>query len=529
MKTAQELQQENNFLREKLDEKNKSINQKNKILEQKNHYITQLEEALKQQRQQQFGASSEKTSPDQLGLFNEAEAIEADAAIVEETVAVQSHTRQKKPRVSIPADLPREDIIHDLPDDEKTCPHDGTALKCIGSDDHEQLDIIPAQIKVIRHKRLKYVCPCCDQHIVTASKPKQPIEKSIASPGLLAFVATQKYCDALPLYRQSDIFKRLGIELDRSNLANWMVKCGKLVQPLINLLQDQLRERSVVHMDETTLQVLKEPDKLPQSKSYLWLMASFADRTSVMSASRSGSVTQQPITLFHYDPGRSQQVPIDLLDATINTLMVDGYEWYQKACDDYGIKRLGCWAHARRKFMDAKKIQPKGKTGKADQALAFIQRLYAIEKHIKDMAPDQRYRVRQQEAKPIIQQIKTWLDKSLLHVPPKTALGKALTYLHNQWERLIGYLDDGAYPIDNNLAENAIRPFAVGRKNWLFANSQAGAKASANLYSLIQTAKANDLNPYEYLKQIFLTLPNANSVEDVEKLLPWNLTENAIN
>ena len=503
MQTARELQIENDFLREKLDEKNQT-------LDQKNHYILQLEEALKQQRQQQFGASSEKASVDQLGLFNEAEAIEAEVEAVTEgnAVTVQSHTRQKKPRVSIPEDLSREDIIHDLPEAEKTCPHDGAALKCIGSDDHEQLDIIPAQVKVIRHKRLKYVCPCCDQHIVTADKPKQPIEKSIASPGLLAFVATQKYCDALPLYRQSDIFNRLGIQLDRSNLANWMVKCGELVQPLINLLQDQLRDRSVVHMDETTLQVLKEPDKAPQSKSYLWLMSSF---------------TEQPITLFHYDPSRSQQVPLDLLDTSVKALMIDGYEWYQKACDDYDIQRLGCWAHARRKFMDAKKIQPRGKTGKPDQALAFIQKLYAIEKHIKNDPPDQRYQMRQQQARPIIKQIKVWLDKSLLHVPPKTALGKALVYLHNQWERLIGYLDDGRYPIDNNLAENAIRPFVVGRKNWLFANSQAGAKASANLYSLIQTAKANGLNPYEYLKQVFRELPNAENVEAIEVLLPWHI------
>lgn len=504
MQTIQKLQEENIFLKEK-------IHTSNKIIEQKNHYIVQLEEALKQQRQTLFGASSEKLSTDQLGLFNEAETIEKAVDPAENVVTtVVSHARQKKPRVSIPTDLPREDIIYDLADDQKTCPHDGTDLACIGSDDHEQLDIIPAQVKVIRHKRLKYACPCCHQHIVTAKKLKQPIEKSIASPGLLAFVATQKYCDALPLYRQSEIFKRLGIELDRSNLANWMIKSGEIVQPLINLLQDHLLERSLVHMDETTVQVLNEPSKTAQSKSYMWLMASF---------------TNNPITLFHYDPTRRQQVPIDLLDSSVNALMIDGYEWYQKACDDYTIKRLGCWAHARRKFIEAKNIQPKGKTGKADQALTWIQKLYLIEKQIKDDPPERRYQIRQQQAQPIIDNIEEWLQKSLLHVPPKTALGKALTYLHNQWDRLIGYLDDGTYPIDNNLAENAIRPFAIGRKNWLFANSQAGAKASANLYSLIQTARANELNPYEYLKQIFKELPNAQRVEDIEKLLPWNLAE----
>lgn len=496
MQTAQQLQQENDFLKEKIAS----------LEEQMDYY----KNAFLQLHKKQFSASSEKLSVDQLGLFNEAEAIEEEGCCEEETVTVQSHIRQKKSRVSIPQNLPREDIIHDLPEEEKICPHDGAELKCIGSEDHEQLDIIPAQIKVIRHKRLKYACPCCEQHIVTAKKPKQPIEKSIASPGLLAFVATQKYCDALPLYRQSEIFKRIGIELDRSNLANWMVRCGELIQPLINLLHDHLLNRPLVHMDETTTQVLKEPGKTAQSKSYLWLMASF---------------THQPITLFQYDPTRSQQVPVNLLDSSVTTLMVDGYEWYQKACDDYQIKRLGCWAHARRYFMDAKKIQPKGKAGKADQALSWIQKLYLIEKSIKDDPPDKRYQIRQQQALPIIEQMKTWLDKSVLHVPPKMALGKALTYLHNQWERLIGYLDDGTYPIDNNWAENAIRPFAVGRKNWLFANSQAGAKASANLYSLVQTAKANGLNPYEYLKHIFKELPNSQTVEDIEKCLPWNLAE----
>ena len=507
-----QLQEKIASLETALDEKNTLIEERNKTLEQKNDYILQLEEALKQQRQKYFGASSEKASTHQLGLFNEAEHLEQTEGPEESSVtAVAAHTRQQKPRVSIPDNLPRENIVYDLAEEDKICPHDGTELKVIGSDDHEQLDIIPAQVKVIRHKRLKYACPCCNQYLVTAKKPKQAIEKSIASPGLLAFVATQKYCDALPLYRQSEIFKRLGIELDRSNLANWMIKCGELVQPLINLLQDHVLERSLVHMDETTVQVLNEPGKKAQSKRYMWLMASF---------------TQQPIALFHYQPTRSQQVPISLLDPSVGTLMVDGYEWYQKACDDYEIKRLGCWAHARRYFMDAKKIQPKGKTGKADQALAWIQKLYLIEKQSKEDPPDQRYQTRQQQAKPIIKQIKTWLDKSLLHVPPKTALGKALTYLHNQWDRLVGYLDDGSYPIDNNLAENAIRPFAVGRKNWLFSNSQAGARASANLYSLVQTAKANSLNPYEYLKSIFKELPNAQSVEAIEHLLPWNLAKN---
>lgn len=385
------------------------------------------------------------------------------------------------------------------------------APKAIGTEDHEQLDVIPAQVKVNKHRRQKYVCPCCEQYHVTASKPKQPIEKSIASPGFLAYVATQKYCDALPLYRQSEIFKRAGIDLDRTNLANWMVRAGQLVQPLINLLQDRLLAQPVLHLDETTVQVLKEPGKAAQSQSYMWVMGHFGEQAAV---------------LFRYAPTRSQSVPLELLTNDVNAIMVDGYEGYERACAHYGITRLGCWAHARRKLVDAQKLhrsagRKKGKTGKADQRVAFIRKLYAIETKLKTEPPDKRYDIRQQQAKPIIDKLRQRLEKSLPSVPPPTAIGKTLHYLHNQSDRLVRYLDDGAYPTDNNRAENAIRPFTVGRKNWLFANSQAGAKASANLYSLIETAKANGLNPYEYLNLVFEELPNAQSVEDVEKLLPW--------
>ncbi|WP_460050059.1 IS66 family transposase [Sessilibacter sp. MAH2] len=258
--------------------------------------------------------------------------------------------------------------------------------------------------------------------------------------------------------------------------------------------------------EQTTLQVLDEPGKPAQSKSYLWLMATFGSR---------------PACVYHYRDNRSQTLPLELLNSTSKTLMVDGYEAYQKACDTYSIKRLGCMAHARRKFVEAQKLQKK--TGKADQAISFIQKLYAIEKRIKDQPPDERYRIRQQEAVPIIEKLKAWKDKSLATVMRESTLGKALIYLHNQWDRLVGYVEDGHYPIDNNAAERAIRPFTIGRKNWLFSKSQAGAKASANLYSVIETAKANHLNIYDYLTLIFKGLPNAQSVEDIEKLLPWNV------
>jgi transposase len=497
MESTELLQREVTFLKEQLRNKNNTIKQ--------------LEEMIKSFQQKRFGTSSEKNNPDQLCLFNEAEEIEQaeQAESVEEpsNITVASHTRKKKPRISIPDDLPREEVVYDIAESEKVCPHDGAKLKHIGVESHEQLDIIPAKIKVIKHIRKKYACPCCEQHMVTAEKPKLPIEKSIASPGLLAYIAVNKYCDHLPLYRQSEMFQRIGVSMDRTNLANWIIKSGTLVQPLINLIHESILEQPVVQMDETPLQVLNEPGKAPQSKSYMWLLASFA---------------QQPAILFHYSPTRSGTVATELLQDYSKALMVDGYQGYQPACVQNKTQRLGCWAHARRKFIDAQKIQPKGKIGKADQAIAFIQKLYTIEKHIKELAPDKRYEIRQKESKPIVDKIKIWMDKSIANVPPKMALGKALYYLHEQWPRLIGYLDDGCYPIDNNLAENAIRPFTLGRKNWLFSNSQAGAKASANLFSLTETAKANGINPYDYLKEVFTQLPNATAVEDIESLLPWN-------
>jgi len=478
------------------------------FLAAKNDRIKHLEELLLSYRHKQFGASSE-ANPHQGGLFNEPEDNLEEAALIDTpSVTVASHQRKARPRVSIPDDLPREEIIHDLPESEKTCPHDGEALTCIGEDIHEQLDIVPAKIKVLRHIRKKYACPCCEQYVVTASKPKQPIEKSIAAPGLLAYVAVSKYADALPLYRQAQMFKRLGIKLDRTNLANWMIACGTLIQPIINLLQDRLHEQSVVHMDETPLQVLNEPNKTAQSQSYMWVQASAYAST-------------HPVVLFHYAPTRSQTVPIARLADYRGALMVDGYEGYRGVCTQNSLTRLGCWAHARRKFIEAQRAQPQGKTGRADQALAFIQKLYALERKIKDDPPDKRYYARQQQAQPIIDKLQQWLDMSLLHVPPKTAMGKALGYLHKQWPRLTAYLDNGEYPIDNNRAENAIRPFVIGRKNWLFSASQKGARASANLYSLIETAKANGLEPYGYLKTLFTQLPNADSVADIEALLPW--------
>jgi len=288
-----------------------------------------------------------------------------------------------------------------------------------------------------------------------------------------------------------------------------MVECGQLIQPLINLIHEKILEQNFLHMDETVVQVLSEPNKTAQSNSYMWVLRSTLPTASAV--------------LFRYEPTRSGDAAKELLSDFTGALMVDGYEGYNATCIKNGITRLGCWAHARRRFIEAQKTQPKGKTGKADQALAYIQQLYRVEKFIKDQTENEKFQARQQQSQAILDKLKHWLDKSLSQVPPKTALGKALYYLDSQWQRLINYMRSGDYPIDNNAAENAIRPFVIGRKNWLFSASQQGATSSANLYSLIETAKANGLEPYAYLKRVFTELPNATTLEQIESLLPWNL------
>lgn len=500
------------------DEIFQEINSLKEIIQNKDSRIKILEDYIKALKQKQFGASSEKHDIIQAEMvFTETELIIEDEAsadtAVDETTVVAEHTRKKK-RASIPAELPRVDVIHDLPDAEKFCPHDGTALKQIGSETHDQLDIIPATIQVLHHIRFKYACPCCEQYLITAPKPAQPIEKSIASPGLLAFIATQKYVDALPLYRQLESFKRIGIELDRSTLADWMKKCGLLLQPLMNLIQEKVLEQKCLHIDETIVQVLNEPNRAAELQSYMWVLRSTLPTCAAV--------------LFHYEPTRSGSVPGLLLRDFDGALMADGYSGYNAVCNKNNISRLGCWAHARRKFIEAQKIQPKGKAGKADQGLAFIQSLYRIEQTLKNKTTKEKFMVRQQQSQLILDKLNAWMEKTLPQTPPQSPIGKALYYLHNQWPHLINYVRDGDYPIDNNAAENAIRPFVIGRKNWLFSASQKGAVASANLYSIIETAKANGLEPYVYLKRIFTELPKAKTLEQIENLLPWSLAKNTI-
>jgi transposase len=472
--------------------------------------VLTLQEQLNLALARRYAASSEKISPDQYRLFDEAEA-DTPAEPPEDEITVPAHTRKKGGRRKLPKTLLRVEVVHELSAQDLICPHDGATLVEIGEKTSEQLDIVPAKIQVIRHIRKQYACDC-GQCIKTAALPKQPIPKSMASPGLLAHIAVSKYQDALPLYRQETILRRIGVDIPRATLANWMIRSGTLIQPLINLLRDRLLEYDIVQMDETPVQVLNEAGKRAQSKSYIWVQR--------------GGPPDRPVVLYDYDPGRGAGVPKRLLEGFRGYLQTDGYDGYNAVVAANGLTHVGCMAHARRRFSDAVKAQGRNrKRGKAYRGLSLLRKLYRVERQARKLTADERYARRQKHARPVLDEMRSWLDDALPQVPPSSATGKALSYLHNEWEQLIRYLDDGRLEIDNNAAENVIRPFVLGRKNWLFSASVKGVKASANLYSLIETAKANGLEPYAYLRQVFTELPKADTVAAIEALLPGNMDQ----
>jgi transposase len=474
-----------------------------------------LEEQIRLMRHKQFAASSEKLSDRQENLFNESElACEDDEILPEDELCVapkSTTTKKTAGRKPLPAELPRIRVEHDLNDQDKICSC-GCQMTRIDEAVSEQLDIIPAKIQVLQHVRFKYACKTCEAGIKTAPLPKQPIPKSNAGPGLLAYLITAKFVDGLPLHRQEKQFARLGIHLPRSTLARWVIHSQELVQPLLNLLHEHINDYDIQHMDETRIQVLKEKDRLATSQSQMWVQR--------------GGPPDKPAVCYHYDPARSRDVAVRLLDHFTGFLQTDGYAAYGKLGTE--IVQIGCWAHVRRKFKDAVKAQLKGKAGKAQMGLSQIQKLYAIEKQIKDQPPEARQAAREQQAKPLIEKLQAWLIKSLTEVTPTSTTGKALAYMSNQWPSLIHYLEDGRLNIDNNPAENAIRPFVIGRKNWLFADTPAGAHASAALYSLVESAKVNGLEPYQYLRHVFKALPKAQSLAEITALLPFNIDRSSL-
>lgn len=500
---------------EQLQERCLTLEQQKADLEAK---VKWYEEQFRLSQQKKYGASSERTHPDQLLLFNEAES-EADPAHEEPTVETVTYQRKKQhgQREAMIEHLPVETIEYHLPEEDQICPCCNGALHAMSTEIRQELKIIPAEVKVVKHVRHVYSCRQCEREalktqVITAPMPPPVAPGSLASPSMLAYIMSQKYVDALPLYRQEQQFARLGIALSRQTLANWMIHgASRWLQLLYDRMHTHLLAKDILHADETTLQVLREPGRSAETTSYLWLY-----RTG-----REGPA----IVLYDYQKTRGGEHPRNFLSGFRGYLHVDGYPGYHKVS---GTTLVGCWAHARRKFDEALKALPDDKQKAAVTAregLEFCNRLFAIERDIKDATPEERLKVRMEQSRPMVDAFSAWLRTQRSRVLPKSTLGTAIAYCLNQWEKLEAFLKDGRLELDNNRSERSIKPFVIGRKNWMFSNTPRGAKASATIYSIIETAKENGLNPFVYFTWLFEKLPQLTDPKDPEaldNLLPWS-------
>lgn len=487
-----------------------------------------LRERIHQLQHQIYGRKSEKFSLndgfEQYRLFEEpdspAESENSKSEAEEEEIIVPEHKRKKGGRKPLPEEFPRVEVVHDLSEEEKMC-NCGCQKRCIGQEVSEQLEMQPAQFRVVRHIRYKYACRNCEGvenaegegAVTIAPVPVQLIPKSIATPSLLSYIFVSKYCDALPFYRQEKLFHRIGFDLSRATMCHWAVKVADKCKDLLELLRWELLSGPLINIDETTLQVLHEPGRRFDSKSYMWVF-------------RGGAPTK-PVYVYIYAETRSGNVAANFLGSYHGYVQTDGYSGYDFLDRQEGIIHLACWAHVRRKFKDV--VRAGGEftgDGLAGEALYKIRQLYRIEREavVNDLDTDELYNERQKRSKPLLDKFELWLKENAPKAPPKSLLGKAFSYTLSQWHRLTRYVLDGGLRPDNNLVENAVRPFVVGRKNWLFNDQPDGASASATFYSLIETAKANGLEPYKYLCYLFDRLPFAQSNEGLKKLLPPNLT-----
>ena len=528
---ADYLSSDNAELLVEINELTRVVESKAEVISKQKKRIDILEEALRLSKIKRFTPSSEQSQ--QSSLFDEAEN-EADSdhpdksdleedtdtdadddTLSEEDQSVTPDTKKKPGRKPFSDKLPREQVFIYLSDAEKQGSVDTFFTKV-----KEELDIIPAKVRVLEYMQEKAVFVESvegetKRKVKSALMPKHPVSRAMGSVSLMCFVVIAKYADGLPLYRQEGILSRYGGDISRATLANWIIALAKQLQPLMNLMREHQHTGSVIMADETRIQVLKEPDKPVTSDKFMWVTL--------------GGPPGEKSILFEYDPSRSGEVPLRLLDGFTGYLQTDGYTGYNAVCAKNGNTQLGCWDHARRKFKDAQDAQPKPKKGKAkkitkaDRILSHINRLYLIERQIKERSVFEKHQQRQLRSLPVLNKLKLYLENNQHKVPKDSLTGKAMTYLSNQWEKLNVYCSNGELNISNILAENAIRPFVIGRKAWLFSDTPAGARASATHYSLIETAKANGLEPYAYLKQVLTALPYAESVEDIEALLPWNI------
>jgi transposase len=458
----------------------------------------ELQQLLAWFRRKMFGPRSEKINDNQLLLFGQSiMPLSSPAPVPVAPVSVPVSRPRGHGRRLIPANLPREIITLSVPEEQKACPECGSARVKIGEEVSEQLEFIPARLFVRRFVREKLACKACEANVITAEKPAQVVEKGLAGPGLIAHIATCKYADHLPLYRIEGIFARYGIEISRSTMCDWMGDVAKLARPLVELMHKRILSGRVIHSDDTTVPVQQE-QKTKVGRLWVYLGDS-----------------NNPYNVYEYTPDRTKEHPKAWLAGFSGYLQADAYAGYDEVYKAGIVKEVACWAHARRKFFDAKDKSPEI----CHEALRWIGLLYDVEREGSQGDDDARLLLRQQQAIPLLEQMHAWLLQARGELLPKNPAGEAITYTLNQWEALVRYTEAGYLAIDNNAAEREMRPVAVGRKNWLFAGSDEGGRSAAILYSLIRSAQRQELNVEYYLRSVFAHLPGTK-LSELEHLLP---------
>ena len=493
---------------------NRHIEELTATVAKQEQLIKYYESQLLALKRRQFGTSSEKTPPDvrQLNLFGE---VLPEVVPVVETEEINYKRKKKKGKRE--ADLsgqPVERIEYEIPEEERNCPECGESMNDIGIDTRRELKLIPAQVVVVEHARHTYACSNCQENststpIIKAEAPKPLISGSLASPSLVAYIVAQKYSNCTPLYRLEKGFEYEGVVISRQTMANWVIKCATIYFfAVYSLLKSFLLKESLLHSDDTNIQVLREPGRRPQTKSSEWVY-------------RTSGYSEHKIVFYEYKETRNQEHPQTFLKDFKGYLHVDGYQGYHNLPS--GIIVVGCWQHARSYWEKVVKAMPEGKRAGSDaqRGLTYINSLFDLERKFKELSPEDRYEQRLAKSKPISDAFFEWV--SGLGALPQSPLGKASHYALAQRKYLENVFLDGRLELSNNRCERSVKPFVIGRKNWLFANSPGGAEASSIMYTIIETAKENGLNPFQYVKFLLEVLPSASS-SDLEAFLPWSDT-----
>jgi transposase len=460
----------------------------------------QLEHRLAMLLRSKYGPRSEKLDPDQLDLFDLGREDVQDAC--DEPADDEGKLPPKRlghGRRRLPADLPRTRVEHELPEGDRLCPCCGKTRKRIGWETSEQVEYEPAKLYVIEHARAKYACDACEENVVTSPKPAQPIDKGLAAPGLLAAIAVGKYGDHLPLYRMEEILSRSGLSVSRSTQCDWMRRIAELVEPVVSQMKSEILASRVIWTDDTTVPVL-DPTQSKTKTGRMWVYI--------------GDLRHR-YAVFDYTPDRKGARPREFLGEYAGYLQADAYSGYDQLCDHGNVTEVACWAHARRKFHEAKDSARVG----AAHALNVIGQLYGLERKASKLDAAARRELRQKHAVGKLETFASWLDQQSVEILPKSPLGKAITYARNQWAALCRYTENGELSIDNNLSERTLRCVAIGRKNWMFAGSDRGGQTAATLMSLIATCKLLGVDPYRYLRDLLTELPS-HQTDHLEEFLP---------